>query len=117
MSAGIELLDTKTRYGYEVSARVLAQQKTDGQRLSAVQKLPIGDCGEFEMLAQGYPQTYSVSAGLTRFWFDLLSPPLTAIKLPVEGLRRPQPRKLMAQIDGQSAGARQTALTRIMPEQ
>jgi len=116
LSAGIELLPPRQAYGYDGVGRVLALEQKPTAIVVGSSELTIGGLRAIRNAGLRVPQDISVIGYGDPIWFDLLSPPLTAIKLPVEGLAQAAAEQLMAQIDGNGAGARKPALTRIMPE-
>jgi LacI family transcriptional regulator len=114
LADGIELVPPRQAYGFEGVSRILKRRPT--ALVIGSSELTIGGLRAIRAAGLDVPRDISVVGYGDPVWFELLSPPLTAVSLPVSALADAAAEQLFRQIEGGvPPGARKAQVTRIRP--
>lgn len=114
LEGGMELVAPRQAYGFDGVTRVLALQPT--AIVIGSSELTIGGLKAIREAGLRVPDDISVIGYGDPVWFDLLSPALTAIGLPVGELADAVAEQIFGQIEGNKSGVpASVSITRIMP--
>lgn len=114
LADGIELVPPRQEFGFDGAARLLALAPRPTAIVIGSSELTIGSLRAIREAGLAIPTDISVVGYGDPVWFDLLSPALTAMSLPVPELADAAAEKLFAQIEGGDEKAtRRTDVTRI----
>jgi LacI family transcriptional regulator len=114
LAKGIELVPPRQGYGFDGVSRVLKRRPT--ALVIGSSELTIGGLRAIRVAGLDVPTDISVVGYGDPVWFELLSPALTAISLPVAALAEAAARQLFMQIEDRDLGRTAKAeVTRIMP--
>jgi len=117
LAGGVELVPPRQSYGYDGVARLLSLKQRPTALVIGSSELTIGALSALRKAGLLIPNDISVVGYGDPVWFELLSPALTAVKLPVATLAHTAAQQLFAQIEDRKAGkASKSGMTRIMPE-
>ena len=117
MQGGVELVPPRQAYGYDGVARLLGLKQRPTALVIGSSELTIGALSALRKAGLQIPSDISVVGYGDPIWFELLSPALTAVKLPVAALAHTAAQQLFAQIEDRKSGKlSKNTMTRIMPE-
>jgi LacI family transcriptional regulator len=115
LAEGIELVPPRQAYGFDGVSRVLKRRPT--ALVIGSSELTIGGLRAIRVAGLDIPKDISVVGYGDPVWFELLSPALTAISLPVAALADAAARQLFLRIeDHETGGILKADVTRIMPK-
>jgi LacI family transcriptional regulator len=111
----IELVPPRQTHGFDAVTRALAHRPT--ALVIGSSELTIGGLRAIRIAGLAVPEDISVVGYGDPVWFELLSPALTAMSLPVEAMADAVADQLSAQIEDRKSGREPKAeITRIMPK-
>lgn len=114
LAGGIELVPPRQAYGYDGVSRILKLQPT--AIVIGSSELTIGGLKAIREAGLSVPDDISIVGYGDPAWFDLLSPALTAVGLPVEAIADNAANQLFSQIKHRRTDADSSApIIRIMP--
>lgn len=117
LAGGVELVPPRQIHGYDGVARLLRLEQRPTALVIGSSELTIGALSALRKAGLLIPDDISVVGYGDPVWFELLSPALTAVKLPVAALAQVAAQQLFAQIEDRKAGKPwKSGVTRIMPE-
>jgi LacI family transcriptional regulator len=115
LGEAIELVPPRQAHGFEGVSRALTHRPT--AMVIGSSELTIGGLNAIRVAGLEVPRDLSIVGYGDPVWFELLSPPLTAMSLPVAAMADAVADQLSAQIEERKAGREAKAtLTRIMPK-
>jgi LacI family transcriptional regulator len=115
LSEGIELVPPRQAYGFDGVSRVLKRRPT--ALVIGSSELTIGGLRAIGVAGLDVPKAISVVGYGDPVWFELLSPALTAISLPVAALAEAAARLLFVEIENRNqSSAVKADVIRIMPK-
>jgi LacI family transcriptional regulator len=110
LANGVELVPPRQAYGYDAVARVLSLADRPTAILIGSSELTISGLAAIRAAGLSVPNDISIVGYGDPVWFELLSPPLTAVGLPVAGLADAATEQLFEQIDGSRSGKASEAI-------
>jgi LacI family transcriptional regulator len=99
LAGGVELVPPRQEYGYDAIARVLALKEKPTAIMIGSSELTIGGLRAVREAGLAVPGDVSLVGYGDPVWFDLLTPALTAVALPVSALADSAAQQLFRQID------------------
>lgn len=115
LSEAIELVPPRQTYGFDAVSRVLTHRPT--ALVIGSSELTIGGLRAVRAAGLEVPEHISIVGYGDPVWFELLSPALTAMSLPVTAMADAVAEQLSAQIEERKSGREAKAtLTRILPK-
>ncbi len=104
LPGGVELVPPRQAYGYDGAMRLLALKHPPTALVIGSSALTIGALSALRRAGLQIPANMSVVGYGDPVWFELLSPALTAVRLPVAALAHSAAQQLFAQIEAYKMG-------------
>ncbi len=103
LADGVELVPPRQEFGYDAVNRLLSHKTRPTAIILGSSELSIGGLRAIREAGLAIPEDISVVGYGDPVWFDLLSPPLTAVGLPVPALAEAATGLLLGAIDADGA--------------